>query len=66
MEASQKTENRTTMCYAVLSHVQLLVTPWTVVHQAPLYSPLRIFQERKLECVAMPSSRGSSQTRDRT
>ena len=37
-----------------LSHVGLFVTPWTVARQAPL-SKARI-----LECVALPSSRGSS------
>src|SRR5574341_1139765 len=26
----------TTLCCAVLSHVQLFATPWTVAHQAPL------------------------------
>ena len=41
-----------------------LSTPWTVAHQAPL--PLGILQGRILECVAMPSSRGSSQPRDWT
>ena len=55
MEASQKTAIRTTMCCAVLSPVQLLVTPWTAVHQAPL--SMRNLQARKLECVAVPSSR---------
>ena len=40
------------------------MTPWTVVHQAPL--SMGIIQARILEWVAMPSSRGSSQLRDRT
>ena len=42
----------------------LTVTPWTVAHQAPL--SMRILQARILEWVAMPSSRGSSQSRDGT
>ena len=39
-------------------------TPWTVAHQAPL--SMGILQARILECIAVPSSRGSSQPRDRT
>ena len=47
--------------------VWLFVTPWTVAHQAP-QAPLsiRILQARILEWAAMPSFRGSSQTRDWT
>ena len=41
-----------------------LVTPWTVACQAPL--SMGLLQARILEWVAMPSSRGSSQLRDRT
>ena len=41
-----------------------LATPWTVAHQAPL--SMGIFQARILERVAMPSSRGPSQLRNRT
>ena len=41
------------------SHVQLFVTSWTVAHQAPLSG---ILQARILEWVAVPSSKGSSQT----
>ena len=52
------------MCHAVLHHVQLSVTPWTVTHQAPLYTGN--LQARILEWVAMPSSRISSHPRDRT
>ena len=37
---------------------------WTVARQAPL--SVGILQARILEWVAMPSSRGSSQPRDRT
>ena len=40
------------------------VTLWTVAHQAPLSTG--ILQARILEWVAMLSSRGSSQPRDRT
>ena len=40
------------------------MTPWTVTHQAPL--SMGILQARILEWVAMPSSRESSQPRDRT
>ena len=40
------------------------VTLWTVAHQASL--SIGILQARILECVAMPSSRGSSQPRGRT
>ena len=43
---------------------QLCLTPWTVACQAPL--SMGILQARILEWVAMPSSRGSSQPRDRT
>ena len=49
---------------SLFSHVQLFVTPWSVAHQAPL--SMGIFQARILEWVAMPSSRGSFQPRDRT
>ena len=51
------------LCCAWLpSRVQLFATPWTAAHQAPL--SMRILQARVLEWVAMPSSRGSSQSRD--
>ena len=52
-------------CVCVLSHfsyVWLFVMPWTVAHQAPLSTG--VLQARKLECVAMPSSRGPSPHRD--
>ena len=53
--------------YAKLfSRVQLFATPWTVTHQAPLFMGFLFFQARILEWVAMPSSMGSSQPRDRT
>ena len=41
-------------CAYSLSYVQLFVTPWTVVHQAPLSKG--ILQARILEWVAVPSS----------
>ena len=44
--------------------VQFFVTPWGVAYQAPL--SMGILQARILEWVTMPSSRGSSQPRDRT
>ena len=50
-------------CAQLLSHVQLFATPWTVACQVPL--SMGILQARILEWVAMPSSRGSSQPRDR-
>ena len=50
------------MFCAMLSHVQLFATPWTVACQAPL--TMGILQEGILEWVAMTSSRGSSQVRD--
>ena len=40
------------------------VTPWNVARQAPL--SMGILQARILVWVAIPSSRGSSQLRDRT
>ena len=43
---------------------ELSVTPWTITHQTPL--SMGSLQARILEWVAMPSSRGSSQLRDRT
>ena len=55
------------LCYAVLSHSVVSdssVTPRTIACQAPL--SMRILQARILEWVAMPSSRGSSQSRGRT
>ena len=44
-------------------HVQLFVTAWTVALQDPVPG---ILQARILEWVAMPSSMGSSQPKDRT
>ena len=40
------------------------VTPWTIAHQVLL--SMEILQAGIMEWVAMPSSRGSSQPRDRT
>ena len=51
-------------CAQLLSRVWLFATPWTVALQAPV--SMGIFQSRIVEWVAMPSSRGSSQPRDRT
>ena len=51
-------------CGLSLSAVSNSVTPWTVVHQAPL--SMEMVQARILEWFAMPSSRGSSQFRNRT
>ena len=51
-------------CAQSLSCVQLFVIPWTIACQAPL--SMGILQARILEWVAMPSSRGFSQPRDRT
>ena len=51
----------------MLSHSVMsnsLQPPWTAVCQAPLF--MGILQARMLEWVAMPSSRGSSQSRDQT
>ena len=48
----------------MFSHVQLFVTLWTVALQAPL--SMGFFQVRILEQVAISSSRGPSQPRDRT
>ena len=47
-----------------LSRVRLFATPWTAARQAPL--SVGILQARILKWVAMPSSRASSQPRDRT
>ena len=53
------------LCCAVLSCsvVYNSVNSWTVTRKAPLF--MRILKARILEWVAMPSSRGSSQSRDR-
>ena len=51
-------------CVQLLSRVRLFATLWTVARQAPL--SMGILQARILEWVAMLSSRGSSQPRDRT
>ena len=50
------------MCLATQSCLTLCA--WTIAHQAPL--SMGILQARILEQVAMSSSRGSSQPRDRT
>ena len=45
------------------SHVQLFATPWTVAYQTP---PSMGFSKQEYWSVAISSSRGSSQPRDRT
>ena len=53
------------LCYAYsLSSIWLFSTPWTVAHQAPLFT--EILQVRIREWVVMPYSRGSSQPRNWT
>ena len=47
------------VCVQSLQSCMFFATLWTVARQAPLSR-----QERKLECVAMLFSRGSSQPRD--
>ena len=49
-------------CAQSLSHVPLLVAPWT--RGSPAGSSIRIFQARMLEWVAISFSRGSSQPRN--
>ena len=57
--------NNVSLCSAqLLSCVWLFVTPWTVACQASL--SMRILQASILEWVAMSSSMGFSQPRDRT
>ena len=51
-------------CAESLSPVWLFSTLWTIAYKAPL--SMGILQARILEWVAMPSSRGSSQPRNRT
>ena len=45
-------------CAKFLGLVQLIATPWTVAHQAPL--SMVILQARTLEWVSISFSRGSS------
>ena len=45
------------------SHIQLFSTLWTITSQAPLSKG---FSRQGYKCIAMPSSRGSSQPRDQT
>ena len=52
------------VCAQSLSHAQLFANLWTVDCQAPL--SMGVLQVRILEWVAICSSRGSSQPRDRT
>ena len=46
------------------SHVRLFETPWTVACQAPL--PIGFSKQEDWSRLPMPSSRGSSQPKDRT
>ena len=48
------------MCAWLLSRLLLFATPWAIARQAPL--SMEILQAGILEWVAMPSSRGSSQS----
>ena len=57
-------QHRNAVLRLAVHHVWLFVTPWTIAHQAPL--SMGILQERILEWVAMPFSRGSFQLRDQT
>ena len=50
--------------WMLLIHVQLFATPWMVACHASL--SFEILQERIIEWVSIPSSRGSSKPRDRT
>ena len=62
----RKLANQVTVCACVLSRfscIRLYKTLWTVARQASL--SMGILQARILEWVAMPSSRESSQPRDR-
>ena len=52
------------MCAWLLSRLLLFATPWAIARQAPL--SMEILQAGILEWVAMPSSRGSSQSGDPT
>ena len=54
------------MCYAVLSCSAVSNSLQPLVHSPPGSSIYGILQARVLEWAAMPSSRGSSQSRDRT
>ena len=51
-------------CFKSLSCAWLFATPWTIAHQAP--PSTGILQVRTLECIVLPSSRGSSPPRDQT
>ena len=55
---------RTLCAVCLVTCVWLLLIPWTAALQAS--QPMRILQARIMEWVAMPSSQGSSQPRDRT
>ena len=62
---AQQSESATHACVlSLFSHVRFFATPWTAACKALL--SMGILQARTLEWVAIPSSRGSSQPRDRT
>ena len=54
---SLKREENICMCYAVLSCIQLFLTPWTIFCQAPLTMG---FPRQLLEWVAISFCKGSS------
>ena len=56
-------QQQSSLYSVVLSHVWLSATPCTVAHQVSL--SVGILQARVLEWLAVPSSKGSSQPRDR-
>ena len=53
-------------CAYSLSHVRLFVTPWTLICQAPLSMGILASPGKNTEWVALPSSSGSSQHKNRT
>ena len=61
---SHPVHERSACMLSHFSHVWLFAAPWTVVHQAPL--SMGFSQARILEWVAISSSRGSFQSKDRT
>ena len=61
MEVPQKTKNRaiiSSVQFKLLSRVRLLVTPWTVAQQGPLF--VESFRQEYWSWVVVPLSRGSS------
>ena len=64
LEKGRAAECKKKLVVCLVAQSCLFVTPWSVVYQALL--SMETLQARILEWVAMPSSRGSSQPRDRT